>query len=419
MKKILAIVLALTMLLALAACNPSEPSSSKPTNPSTNPSTQPSTNPTDPDSGLAKGTKWNAVDEFRSEENADSVWVYTFFDPSDSSFNPMGEYTVNEDYGIAGWYPWGGSFVGIGTNKDVSGYLEQNCEQKDGMAAVLGFKAPVDGKYVVTGAVYNPWAQTTDLYTVAKADGTVITTEDISGLTAANGYITPTDVELTAGEIVYFYCLSTDSWVSAYSNITVHYEPTDPSVYEKPEVVIPEPEPEFVPNVEGAKYNAYGEFSQDTADGNWVYASTTDGKTYTLAEKFESPDWDGDGEADAAQWYSANGTGLGKNFDVANWLEVNVTNSPENGGEIMALGFKAPAAGTYKLTVFTKNFWGQNSDHVVVSLNGEDIQSITFGEEVTEQIVEVTLAAGEIVYIHGTSNGDWVSTYLAVFVTEG
>lgn len=411
MKKILAIVLALTMLLALAACKPSE----------ADPSTQPnaSTGSTEPDNGLAKGTKWNAVDEFRAEEDADSVWVYNFFDPSDSSFNPMGEYNDHDGSGIAGWYPWEGSWVGVGTNKDVTGYLEQNCEGKDGMAAVLGFKAPVDGKYVVTGAVYNPWTQTTDLYTVAKADGTVVTTEDISELNAVNGYITPTDVELKAGEIVYFYCFSTDSWVSAYSNITVHYEPTDASVYEKPEVVIPDPEPEFVPNVEGAKYNAYGEFSQETAEGTWVYASTTDGKTYTPAVKFDTPDWDNDGNTDAAQWYSANGTGVGKNNSVANWLEANVTESPENGGEIMALGFKAPAAGTYKLTVFTKNFWGQSSDHVVVSLNGEDIQTIAFGEDVTEQTVEVTLAAGEIVYIHGTSNGGWVSTYLAVFVTEG
>lgn len=411
MKKILAIVLALTMLLALAACKPSE----------ADPSTQPndSTGSTEPDNGLAKGTKWNALDEFRTEEDADSVWVYNFFDPSDSSFNPMGDYDDHDGSGIAGWYPWEGSWVGVGTNKDVTGYLEQNCEGKDGMTAVLGFKAPVDGKYVVTGAVYNPWTQTTDLYTVAKADGTVVTTEDISLLNEVNGYITPTDVELKAGEIVYFYCFSTDSWVSAYSNITVHYEPTDASVYEKPEVVIPEPEPEFVPNVEGAKYNAYGEFSQETAEGTWVYASTTDGKTYTPAVRFDTPDWDGDGNADAAQWYSANGTGVGKNNSVVNWLEANVTESPDNGGEIMALGFKAPAAGTYKLTVFTKNFWGQSSDHVVVSLNGEDIQTIAFGEDVTEQTLEVTLAAGEIVYIHGTSNGGWVSTYLAVFVTEG
>lgn len=418
MKKILAIVLALTMLLALAACKPSD------ANPSTQPTdqpTNPSTDPSEPNNGLAKGTKWNAVDEFRTEEDENSVWVYSFYDPSDSSFNPMGEYNDHDGSGIAGWYPWEGSWVGVGTNKDCAGYLEQNCEGKDGMTAVLGFKAPVDGKYVVTGAVFNPWNQTTDLYTVAKADGTVVTTEDISQLVEVNGYITPTDVELKAGEIVYFYCFSTEggSWVSAYSNITVHYEPTDASVYEKPEVVIPEPEPEFVPSVEGAKYSAYGDFSQETADGIWVYASTTDGKTYTLAASFDTPDWNSDGNADAAQWYTAGGTGIGKNYDVENWLEANVNNSPENGGEMTALGFKAPAAGTYKLTVFTKNFWGQNSDHVVVSLNGEDVTTIEFAEGVTEKTVEVTLAAGEIVYIHGTSNGDWVSTYLAVFVTEG
>ena len=82
----------------------------------------------------------------------------------------------------------------------------------------------------------------------------------------------------------------------------------------------------------------------------------------------------------------------------------------------MALGFKAPEAGTYTLTVFTQNKWGQNSDKVVVSVGGEDVAEIPFTADVTQQTVEVTLEAGQVAYIHGTSNGGWVSTYIAVFV---
>ena len=82
-------------------------------------------------------------------------------------------------------------------------------------------------------------------------------------------------------------------------------------------------------------------------------------REYTVADHFDTPDWNGDNQPDAEQWYSANGTGLGFNYDVGkDWLEVNVTESAENGGEIMALGFKAPEAGTYTLTVFTQNKWG-------------------------------------------------------------
>lgn len=201
-----------------------------------------------------------------------------------------------------------------------------------------------------------------DLFTVAKNDGTVVTTEDISQYNEVNGYLTPTEVELKKGDILYFYCFSTADWVSSYSDITVYLNNTDPSILVKPEVVIPEKEEEFVPNVEGASHSATAEFSGENADGLWVYASTTDGVEYTVADHFDTPDWNGDNQPDAEQWYSANSTGLGFNYDVGkDWLEVNVTESAENGGEIMALGFKAPEAGTYTLTVFTQNKWARTA----------------------------------------------------------
>lgn len=413
MKKFLAMFLALTLVLTMAACagTTNDPKATDDTQaPST---TTPTTEPQQ-----ETGT-WNSVQELRTEEDANSVWQYYFFDPNDSSYNLMMKYIDHAPEGVncAGWYPWEGSWVGADLNADQPGYLELNCEGKDAMAAVLGFVAPADGKYTVTGKVFNPWGQPADLFTVAKNDGTIVTTEDISQYNEVNGYLTPTEVELKKGDILYFYCFSTADWVSSYSDITVYLNNTDPSILVKPEVVIPEKEEEFVPNVEGASHSATAEFSGENADGLWVYASTTDGVEYTVADHFDTPDWNGDNQPDAEQWYSANGTGLGFNYDVGkDWLEVNVTESAENGGEIMALGFKTPEAGTYTLTVFTQNKWGQSSDKVVVSVGGEDVAEIPFTADVTQQTVEVTLEAGQVAYIHGTSNGGWVSTYIAVFV---
>ena len=88
----------------------------------------------------------------------------------------------------------------------------------------------------------NPWGQPTDLFTVAKNDGTIVTTEDISQYNEVNGYLTPTEVELKKGDILYFYCFSTADWVSSYSDITVYLNNTDPSILVVAEVVIPEKE---------------------------------------------------------------------------------------------------------------------------------------------------------------------------------
>ena len=329
MKKFLAMFLALTLVLTMAACA-STTNDPKVTDDTQTPST--ATPTTEPQ--LETGT-WNSVQELRTEEDANSVWQYYFFDPNDSSYNLMMKYIDHAPEGVncAGWYPWEGSWVGADLNADQPGYLELNCEGKDAMAAVLGFVAPADGKYTVTGKVFNPWGQPTDLFTVAKNDGTIVTTEDISQYNEVNGYLTPTEVELKKGDILYFYCFSTADWVSSYSDITVYLNNTDPSILVKPEVVIPEKEEEIVPNVEGASHSATAEFSGENADGLWVYASTTDGVEYTVADHFDTPDWNGDNQPDAEQWYSANGTGMGFNYDVGkDWLEVNVTESAENGG---------------------------------------------------------------------------------------
>ncbi len=427
MKKYIALLLALLMVLSMAAC------ASEPVEETTvPPATDPVEEVTQPEAeGLAAGTSWNAIEGYDREGNADSVWKYYFFDGNDSSYNPMGGYEERNDGSLCSWYPWEGCWVGLGFNADMQGYLEMNADGTS-MISVLGFVAPADGKYVITGKVQNPWSQPTGLFTVSKVEaasasdlyaaGTVVLEQDISIYTEVNGYLNPTDVELKKGDVLRFLCPSTGSdWVSAYADITMHYEPTDASVYEVPEVVIPEPVVEPDPAVEGAVYTATADFSTESNDGVWVYASTLDGLTYTLAPNFNEPtDWDDDPDADATQWYSENWTGLGFNYDVGTaWLELNVSETPENGGEITALGFKAPEDGTYHLTVFTKNFWGQSSNGVVVHQNGEDIATIPFEEAITQQTIDVTMTAGEVVYIHGTSAGGWVSTYVAAFVTVG
>ncbi len=431
MKKLIAIVLALVMVMALAACTTNPPASTPA--PTTTGTPAPTTTvtpppPTDPVDAIPAGTSWNAIETYDKEGKEDSVWKYEFFDGNDSSYNPMGGYEERNDGSLCSWYPWEGCWVGLGFNKDVEGYLEMNSDGT-AMTSILVFVAPADGEYVITGQVWNPWSQPCDKFTVSKVEaakasdikeaGTVVLEQEIAGFEAIYGYLTSTKVELKKGDLLRFKCPSTDgNWVSAYANVTMHYKPTDPSVYETPENPTPPEQPvEPTPGVDGALYSATGDFSRENNNGVWVYASTFDGINYTLNNGFDAPTgWDDDPEEDAAQWYSDGGTGVGFNFDVADYLEVNVNNG---NGEMAALGFKAPAAGTYKLTVFTKNMWGQDSNGVIVHLNGEDIATIPFVEAQTVQEITVTLAEGDIVYFHGTSNGEWVSTYMAVFVSEG
>ncbi len=418
MKKI-SVILALLLVaaMALTACQPATP----------NPTNAPTAAPTEPTSGV-KPAVYSSGKDFDKEKGQEGVWQYYFSGDNGATFDPCKTYDVYDD-GVEGWHPWEGAYTGVALNKDMEGWLELNTDKHsenfNGQMGVLAFAAPADGKYVLTAAVWNRWGADCEKFMFVKNDGTVIYQQDMAELVDLYGYITPTDVQLKKGDIIYMYCNAAGGdWVSAYIDATIYYEPTDDSCYDVPEPTElptepPQPtEPPFIPTVEGATHSAAAEFSKESADGLWVYASTTDGKTFTLATKYDEPDWNGDGSPDANQWYSAQSTGIGFNFDVGtDWIEANVTNSLENFGEIAALGFKAPEAGTYKLTIFTLNKWEQNGGDVIVSLNGEQIDTVEFNTTATMKEVEVTLDAGEIVYIHGTSNGEWVSTYIAVFVS--
>ena len=422
MKKFLAILLALAMILALAACGAkTEEPVVAPTDPAP---TEPA--PTDPPAPtVAAGTSWNAVEGYHREEDPESVWQYYFFDPQDSSYNLMMQFLDHEDINIHSWYPWEGSWVGIGFNNgefcEVYGdLLEQNADGPTGMMSVLGFHAPADGKYVVTGKIMNAFDQEPDLYTVVKNDGTIVTQEDFRDfIKGGYTFLTPTEVELKAGEILYFQCGSTSGWVSSYSDITVYYEPTDASVMEKPESVYWTPDyPELTLEATTAEYNALADLNGESATaGPWVYAITSDGAAFEPMTVFIEQQWDDDPEADAMEWYlnSEDYVGVGINADVEGLLEINVDES----GRAAALGFMAPADGAYSFTVYTKNVWEQASETFIVSKNGETLAEVPFTTFGNAQIIEVELAAGETVYFHGTSyEGEWVSAYANVLVNQ-
>jgi len=421
MKKFLAILLALAMILALAACGAkTEAPVVAPTEPAA------PSEPTEPAApSVAPGTSWNAVEGYHREEDPTSVWQYYFFDPQDSSYNLMMQFLDHEDINIHSWYPWEGSWVGIGFNNGefcelYGNLLEQNADGPNGMMSVLGFTAPADGKYVVTGKLMNAFDQEPDLYTVVKKDGTIITQENFRDfIKGGYTFLTPTEVQLKAGEEIYFQCASTSGWVSAYADITVYYEPTDASVMEKPESVYWTPDyPELTLEATTAEYNALADLNGESAtEGPWVYAITTDGVTFEPMTAYIEQQWDDDPEADAMEWYlsSDDYVGVGINCDVEGLLEINVDES----GRAAALGFMAPADGAYSFTVYTKNVWEQASDTFIVSKNGETLAEVPFTTFGNAQIVTVELAAGETVYFHGTSyEGEWVSAYANVLVNQ-
>ena len=425
MKK-LSLILAVLMLIVAFGCTGTTPN--VPEEPTAAPAQEteaPAVEPTAEPEPEKEPAVYNSVEGFHMEADAESVWQYYFsIDDGATVTDPCED---NTDYGTyGGWHPWEGSYVGVGFNHDAEGYLEFNTDMRGGLMGVLVFVAPATGKYVVTAQVWNPWDQALDNFTV-KTDAGVVVERPMDDIVDAYGFITPTDVELNEGDRLYFMCNSQgESWASAYSNVTIYFEPQDDSVYVIPEVVMPEKEvlgvdPDWT---QEAKWNAVKDFDRTAADGSntpWVYATTVAWGEFAINEKYDEPDWDGNGEPDANQWYSADGTGMGFNLNEAyegNYLELNTT---DYGATVSALGFKAPAAGSYAFNGYVRNIWGGNAGMLRVYKGAEyfmDFLVKDYKEKPNEFSFTVTLEEGEMIWLFVDSEGGWVSSALAVFVNE-
>lgn len=421
MKK-LALILAALMLFVAFGCT-TTPAAPEPTEaPVQQPTEAPAPEPEpEPEPAAKEPASYNSVEGFHMEADAESVWQYFFsIDDGATVTDPCED---NTDYGnYGGWHPWEGSYVGVGFNKDVEGYLEFNTDMKGGLMGVLVFVAPADGKYTVTAQVWNPWEQNLDNYTV-KTDNGLVVEQPMDQLVDVYGYITPTDVELKAGDRLYFMCNSKDeSWASAYSNVTIYYEWEDASIYEVPEVVMPEKEVLGVdPNFEQeAKWNAYKDFDRTAADGSnvpWVYATTVAWGEFTPMAVCVDRDWG------ATEWYldAENYVGVGISSDPAYQGGLLEMNTEEYGATVACLGFKAPAAGTYAFNGYVQNVWGQNTAMLRVYKGSEyflDFAVKDYTEKPNEYAFEATLEEGEIVWFFVDSEGGWTSAGLAVYVNE-
>ncbi len=382
---------------------------------------QESSDPGQEDPGLAQGTSFNSIDDYNFEAPQEGVWQYYFSGDNGETFDKCTTYDDYPDSKVRGWHPWTGSYIGVGFNDDMEGFLELNTDgvSKDwsNQMGVLAFEAPVEGRYVITAKVWNPWSQPCDNFTFKKGDGTEVLSVDMSEIVDNYVYVTPTDVQLAQGELLYIFCNSTEgSWVSAYIDCTMVYDPQDDSVYQVPEVEAREVagvDPDFGKT---AEHNAYQEFNKDTADGSsspWIYASTMDGSEFTPAAEYRDTDYG------ANEWFTEGGTGMGQvNYVEGEYLELN---TPGNGAEIMALGFRAPAEGTYTFSGYTFNPYSQSCEAFHLSLNGEEKASVDIADytaKPNEFTVEIAMAEGDVLYFYcpSTTADSWVSAYLSVFV---
>ncbi|TAH73695.1 MAG: hypothetical protein EWM47_02795 [Anaerolineaceae bacterium] len=419
MKKILTLVLALLLLtVVFTGCKKKEDpvddtkvedTDKEPTKePTKAPEPEPTKEPVEVPA-LAADTRFNAFEQFDTESatGENGPWLYSFTADKGETFEPC---TILEATGgLQPWHPWGGNWIGVGINADVPNLVELNTDMLDGMNGALGFKAPADGRYVITGYVINPWDQTADLL-YARLNGTDLFTVQ-PGMAADPAVAFPvTEVELKADDVIYFFCPSTsaDGWVSAYVDLNVYYEPTS-----VPEVVLPEAP-------EQAVYDAFNDFDTESATGEngpWLYYVTTDeGASFTPCTVLEAMDG-------LTPWHpvAGNWTGVGLNADVPDFVELN---ADTKGGSYGALSFKAPEDGAYTIKGLVKNPWEQDAEELHIRLNGTDIFTIEpsrgEAEAASFEINGVTLTAGEEVFFYcpSTTEGGWVSAYVSVTVVK-
>mgnify|MGYP001033104419 CR=1 FL=1 len=424
MKKLLVTLMTAVMVCSLAGCGKKQDKPAKESTPQPKQESTASPEPTaepEGEGGPEAGTTFDSVADFNTEEGQNGPWQYYFSGDNGETFDACGSYNEYPDSGIRGWYPWEGSYIGVGFNNSMEGFLELNTDgvSKDwsNQMGVLAFEAPAAGKYVITAKVWNPWGQPCDVFTFKKQDGTVVLSVDMTEIVDNYAYVTPTDVQMEKGEKLYIYCNSTDSsWVSAYIGCTMVYEPVDDSVYTVPEVEEREVkgvEPDFTKE---AVYNAYQEFDKENAEGAngvWLYASTTDGADFVPAVEYRDTDYDAD------EWFSEDGTGIGTvGYLEGEYLEMN---TPGSGATMMALGFKAPADGTFTFSGYAFNPYSQSAEKFYAVLNGETVSEFEIAEFTSlpnEYSFDAAMSEGDVLYFYcpSATEGGWVSAYLSVFV---
>lgn len=353
---------------------------------------------------LEAGTKFNAFEQFDKESpvGENVPWTYNFTTDGGATFDPLTILEATDT--LTPWHPWGGNWTGVGLNNDVPNKVELNTDGLDGIYGTLGFKAPVDGKYGIIGSVDNPWNQTADSLYV-KLNGQELFTVQTGNSETGAVEFPYTVVELKKDEVVYFYCPSTeaDSWVSAYLDVTIVYEPGDESV-----------------GTASGIYDSFKDFDTESAKGDngpWLYYVTSDeGATFELCTVLEATDT-------LKPWHLVEGnwTGVGLNADVADYVELN---TDSKGGMNGALSFKAPEDGTYHITGLFHNPWNQPAELLHVRLHGADILTVEPKDAesgpVSFEVADVTLKAGEEIFFFcpSTEEGGWVSAYINVIITK-
>lgn len=413
MKKVLAVILTALLLAAvMMGCSkdPKEtnndqdtvtetPDPTKAPEPTDDPAPTEEPEPVVEEPAVAAGTVFNAFTQFDTESpTGDNVpWVYYFTADAGNTFDPCTILEATD--GLQPWHPWGGNWTGVGLNADVPDRVELNTDMLDGINGALGFKAPADGTYGITGSVSNPWDQTADLLH-ARLNGADLFTVDPGNSETELAEFPYTEVELKAGDIVFFYVpsLTADGWVSAYVDVNFTYAP------------------EAGGAVAAGGYDPFAQFDKESATGDnvpWTYNTTTDdGATFVPCTVVEAMD-------KLVPWHPVEGnwTGVGLNGDVANSIELN---ADSKGGSYGALGFKAPADGTYKVTGTFSNPWDQTADLLHARLNGADVFTVEPGTSETGPVpfeqAGVAMKAGEILYFYvpSTTEGGWVSAYLTL-----
>lgn len=416
MRKLLVITLSVLMLAALfTGCSKGkkEPVDTTPRTEDNEPTPVPTKEPTPEPAApaVAPDTKFNAYEQFDMESatGENIPWVYSFTTDAGETFDPL---TIMEASAtLFPWHPWGGSWIGVGLNNDVPNLVELNTDSKDGMNGALGFKAPADGHYVLTGYVINPWDQTADLLHV-RLNGTDLFTVQPGMADDPAVPFPETAIDLKAGDIVYFFCPSTevDSWVSAYVDVNFYYEPTT-----VPPVVLPKP-----PASAGA-YDSVAGFDTESAvgaNGPWLYYVTSDeGATFTPCTVLEASGGLTPWHPEAGVW-----TGVGLNADVPDFVELNTDGK---GGTYGTLSFKAPEDGSYTISGTVKNPWEQPAELLHARLNGTDLLTVkpSSGADAEPEAFEktgVSLKAGEEVFFFcpSTEEGGWVSAYITLNITK-